>query len=47
MVPEQYYKDEIKRINEPLTKLKIENSKDKKEIDRLTKLAKAMQTELE
>ncbi len=41
-VPTQHYESELKRINEELTNVKTKDAKNKKEIDRLTKLAKMM-----
>jgi len=51
VVPENHYKEEIKKINEQLAKSKLDDKKTAKEIERLTnittKLTKAMQSELE
>jgi peptidoglycan hydrolase CwlO-like protein len=47
VVPEQFYKEEIKRINEQISNIQSKDPKNKKEIDKLTKLVKAIQTELD
>jgi hypothetical protein len=46
-VPSQHYEAEIKRINDEIAVVKAKEPKNKKEIDRLSKLAKMMQNELE
>lgn len=44
-VPTSQYVEEVKRLNDEITAVKTKDPKNKKELDRLTKLLKVMQAE--